>query len=48
VISIGAGTILQFFQARFDFKISIAIAIPIENLIRINQTLILIFQSNPD
>jgi len=41
-------TLIFYFQARFDFKISIAITIPIENLIRINQTLIFIFHSNLD
>jgi hypothetical protein len=33
-------TLIYFFQSSFDFKILIAIMIAIENLIRINQTLI--------
>jgi len=37
-------TLIFIFQSSFDFKIFIAIAIPIEKLIRINQTLILFFQ----
>jgi len=33
-------TLIFYFQSRFDFKIFIAIRIAIENLNRINQTLI--------
>jgi len=36
-------TLIFIFQSSFDFKISIAITIAIEKLIRINQTLIFIF-----
>jgi hypothetical protein len=37
-----------FFSSSPDWKKIIAIMIAIENVIRINQTLIFIFQSNPD
>jgi len=37
-----------YFQSSFDFKIFIAITIAFEKLIRINQTLVFIFQSNLD
>jgi len=37
--------LIFYFQSNLDFKKFIAIMIAIENLIRINQTLIFIFQS---
>jgi len=40
--------LIFYFQSRFDFKKFIAITIAIENRSQINQTLIFIFQSNPD
>jgi len=41
-------TLIFIFQSNFDFKISIAITIAFEKPIRINRTLIIIFQLNPD
>jgi len=40
--------LIFIFQSGFDFKMFIAIMIAFEKLIRINQTLIFIFQSDPD
>jgi len=40
--------LILYFQSRFDFKIFIAIRIAIENLIRINQTLMKKYPADPD
>jgi len=41
-------TLVEIFSSWFDFKIFSVITIEIENRIRINQTLIFIFQSHFD
>jgi len=41
-------TLIFYFQSRFDFKIFIAIRIEIENLSRINRTLIEKVSADPE